>query len=108
MFNFPFQPFLIFFCSRCELLERKECKEEFVLLRKLVRENCTVQREFCEAFHRAQTVPSETVVCEQKLKVKESVKEMFHFMKNTASSFLHFFFFSLSFHFPPLQNLKFL
>ncbi len=51
---------------RCELLTRKVCNDEYVLLRKKIKENCTMQKEFCEANHRTQTVMADTIFCEQK------------------------------------------
>ena len=37
---------------------------QFVLVRREVRENCTLQKEFCETSHRKQRVDSDTVLCQ--------------------------------------------
>ena len=37
---------------------------QFVLVRREVRENCTLQKEFCETSHRNQRVDSDTVLCQ--------------------------------------------
>ena len=37
---------------------------QFVLVRREVRENCTVQKEFCETSRRKQRVDSDTVLCQ--------------------------------------------
>ncbi len=56
--------------ERCENFDRVECDREFVLARRLVRENCTVQAEYCETFHRTQRVPSATVLCQMEYEVQ--------------------------------------
>jgi hypothetical protein len=45
-------------------LQRKSCKPENVLLRKVVVEDCSVTSEFCEASHRTQRLDSSTLLCE--------------------------------------------
>lgn len=54
---------------RCEDIPRQVCRDEYVLLRKRIVENCTESDEFCEAFHRTQRLNNEIVVCEPEFKV---------------------------------------
>jgi hypothetical protein len=42
----------------------------YLMSRRLTRENCTVQREFCETFHRTQKVSSATVFCQMEYEVE--------------------------------------
>ena len=55
--------------ERCESIPRVVCKKEFVFLRKVVTEACGENAEFCETFHRNQTLFDEIVVCEPKFEV---------------------------------------
>ena len=41
-----------------------------MLVRREVRENCTVQKEFCETSHRKQRVDSATVLCQLEYEVE--------------------------------------
>ncbi|TRY73979.1 hypothetical protein TCAL_15777 [Tigriopus californicus] len=55
---------------RCEDIPRQVCRDEFVLLRKRIVENCTESEEFCEAFHRTQKLSNQIVVCEPEFQVE--------------------------------------
>ena len=54
------------YCPKVELISSLQ----FVLVRREVRENCTVQKEFCETSHRQQRVDSATVLCHLEYEVE--------------------------------------
>ena len=54
------------YCPKVKLIS----SPQFVLVRREVRENCTVQKEFCETSHRKQRVDSATVLCQLEYEVE--------------------------------------
>lgn len=51
--------------TRCEIITRKLCNQEQVLLYKPVVEDCEKNAEYCQTFYRQQNMDSKTVLCQK-------------------------------------------